>query len=126
MQENLALTSDGYLMMIDLGLARPLAMGAERAWTICGSPEYTAPEVIRGVGHGACTIPVPCGVARSSVLDLLDLVAVITGLEVDLWAVGILLFELLNGYPPFCADDPLRVYATVLQVRLARARAVCT
>ena len=50
--ENLVLTSDGYLMLVDYGLARPLGMGAERAWTLCGTPEYTAPEVIRGTGHG--------------------------------------------------------------------------
>jgi len=86
--ENLVLTSDGYLMLVDFGLSRPLGMGAERAWTICGTPEYTAPEVIRGVGHG---------------------------LEVDLWAVGVLVFELLSGYPPFCADEPIGVYAATLQ-----------
>jgi len=86
--ENLVLTSDGYVMLVDFGLSRQLGFGAERAWTLCGTPEYTAPEVIRGVGHGV---------------------------EVDLWAIGVLLFELLAGYPPFCADDPVRVYASVLQ-----------
>ena len=36
------------------------------------------------------------------------------GREVDTWAVGVLLFELLAGYPAFCADDPIHVYSLIL------------
>jgi len=36
------------------------------------------------------------------------------GKEADLWAVGVLLFELLAGYPAFCADEPIKVYGLVL------------
>ena len=85
--ENLVLDGEGYLRLVDLGLCRPLAHPAERAYTLCGTPEYTAPEVLRGSGHGK---------------------------EADLWSVGVLLFELLAGYPAFCADDPIKVYSLVL------------
>lgn len=37
------------------------------------------------------------------------------GFPVDWWALGILLYELLNGFPPFCANDPVQVYALVLR-----------
>ena len=85
--ENLVLDSEGYLRLIDYSHSRPLSAPAERAWTLCGTPEYTAPEVLRGTGHGR---------------------------EVDVWGVGVLLFELLAGYPAFCADDPIKVYSLVL------------
>ena len=86
--ENLVVDAEGYLRIVDLGLCRQLTHPAERAYTICGTPEYTAPEVLRGTGHGK---------------------------EVDLWAVGVLLFEFLAGYPAFCADEPIKVFALILQ-----------
>lgn len=85
--ENLVLDEEGYLRLVDLGLCRPLTHSAERAYTLCGTPEYTAPEVLRGTGHGK---------------------------EADLWAMGVLVFELLAGYPAFCADEPIKVYRLVL------------
>lgn len=79
----------GYVRLVDFGLCRRLGeRGAQRAFTVCGTPQYTAPEVVRGSGHGC---------------------------EVDLWGLGVLLFELLAGYSPFAADDPVRAYALVLQ-----------
>ena len=93
--ENLVLDAEGYLRLVDLGLCRQLSHPAERAYTLCGTPEYTAPEVLRGTGHGK---------------------------EVDSWALGVLLFELLAGYPAFCADEPIKVYALVLKAHPAVPR----
>jgi len=87
--ENLVLDEEGYLRLVDLGLCRPLDHRAERAWTLCGTPEYTAPEVLRGAGHGK---------------------------EADVWAIGVLIFELLAGYPAFCGppDEPTEIFRLVL------------
>jgi serine/threonine protein kinase len=46
--ENLLLDAEGYIKLVDFGLATRLAAAAERTWTLCGTPEYTAPEVRDG------------------------------------------------------------------------------
>lgn len=83
--ENLLLDSSGYLKVVDFGFAKVLD---DRTWTLCGTPEYLAPEIISNKGHN---------------------------LAVDWWALGILIFELLNGLPPFAADDPMEIYQKILR-----------
>jgi len=87
--ENLLLDSEGYLKVVDFGFAKILT---DRTWTLCGTPEYLAPEIISNKGHN---------------------------LAVDWWALGILTYELLNGVPPFAADDPMEIYQKILKCRVA-------
>lgn len=75
--ENLVLDADGYCYVIDFGLAKKCDKG--KTWTFCGTPDYLAPEIIRGKGHDW---------------------------GVDYWAFGVLLYELTHGFAPFYADDP--------------------
>ncbi|KAK1946718.1 Calcium/calmodulin-dependent protein kinase type 1 [Phytophthora citrophthora] len=69
------------VMIADFGFARP--MNGSRRGTACGTPGYVAPEVVQGEPYGA---------------------------EVDCWSLGVILFILLCGYPPF----PGANHATVL------------
>uniref|UniRef100_A0A7S4BY39 cGMP-dependent protein kinase n=1 Tax=Chrysotila carterae TaxID=13221 RepID=A0A7S4BY39_CHRCT len=87
--ENLLLDADGYLKVVDFGFAKIIE---GRTWTLCGTPEYLAPEIISNKGHN---------------------------LAVDWWALGILIFELLNGTPPFTADDPMDIYQKILRGKIA-------
>lgn len=67
------LGEDGYLLVCDFGIAKLLA-GDEVAHTRIGTTEYMAPEILKGRSYG---------------------------LNVDWWALGTLLYELLVGIPPF-------------------------
>lgn len=82
--ENLVLDKHGYLKVVDLGLAKVVT---SKTWTLCGTPDYLAPEVILNEGHDKA---------------------------VDYWALGVLMYELVAGTPPFYADDPMEVYEKIL------------
>ncbi|XP_073690757.1 cGMP-dependent protein kinase 2 [Garra rufa] len=84
--ENLLLDREGYVKMTDFGFAKKIGLG-KKTWTFCGTPEYVAPEVIMNKGHD---------------------------FGADCWSLGILIFELLIGSPPFTGSDPIRIYTMVL------------
>ncbi|XP_075998422.1 cAMP-dependent protein kinase catalytic subunit PRKX [Genypterus blacodes] len=86
--ENILLDSEGHIRLTDFGFAKKLS---DRTWTLCGTPEYLAPEVIQSKGHGRA---------------------------VDWWALGILVFEMLAGYPPFFDDNPFGIYQKILAGKL--------
>jgi cGMP-dependent protein kinase len=84
--ENLLLDVRGYLKISDFGFCKKVY---GHTWTMCGTPEYMAPEIIRNVGYGK---------------------------EVDWWAFGILVYEMLIGYSPFfnLDDNVMSLYERIL------------
>jgi len=72
--ENVVLDSYGYPVLVDFGFAKQLNQDSGITFTICGTTEFLAPEVILGSGHG-CTS--------------------------DCWSFGIMVHELLSGGTPF-------------------------
>jgi len=86
--ENLLIDSDGHLKLTDFGFAKVVE---DRSWTLCGTPEYLAPEIIQSKGHNKA---------------------------VDWWALGVLMFEMLAGYPPFYDENPFGIYQKVLAGRI--------
>ena len=88
--ENILIGEDGYLKLIDFGMAKMLK-GNEKAMSFCGTPEYLAPEIITGEGHNRAA---------------------------DWWSYGILLFEMLCGIPPFYCENTERMYDLITNAEL--------
>eukprot|EP00873_Tetraselmis_striata_P025622 jgi/Tetstr1/445886/TSEL_003524.t1 len=86
--ENLLIAKDGYLKMADFGFAKRVRSG--RTYTLCGTPDYLAPELVLQCGHNYA---------------------------VDWWALGVLIFEMVNGYPPFYDDDKVVMYKNITDQR---------
>lgn len=109
--DNLLIGPDGHIKLSDFGLSKvglinstedlsgasacstPMCRDNEvtpehrQKHSVVGTPDYLAPEILLGVGHGATA---------------------------DWWSVGVILFELLVGIPPFNAESPQQVFANIM------------
>lgn len=81
--ENLLVSSNGYLKLVDFGFAKI----RNNSCTLCGTPQYLAPEVIQNFPHG---------------------------FTVDWWSLGILIYEMIFGVVPFENDQKTKMYAKIL------------
>lgn len=92
--ENMMVCADGYLKIIDMGTCKNLKNSiSNKTFTIIGTPNYMAPEILAGKGYNH---------------------------SVDLWSLGIVLFEFLSGYLPFGenCEDPFEIYEEIIQTQL--------
>jgi len=81
--ENVLLDHNGYCKITDFGLSK-FSIGS--SFTMCGTPEYFAPEMVAACGHT---------------------------IAIDWWTLGILIFELMTSDTPFSAADSLRIFHKV-------------
>merc|ERR1712154_715972 len=86
--ENLVLDNRGYLKVTDFGFAKEVT---DKTFTLCGTPDYLAPEIVTGQGHGRA---------------------------VDWWTLGVLIYEMLASFPPFFDDEPIETYRKIIRGRV--------
>jgi serum/glucocorticoid-regulated kinase 2 len=85
--ENILLDEHGYAKLTDFGLAK-FIQKEDKALTFCGTPEYLAPEVILGQGHNR---------------------------PADWWSLGILIYEMVHGLPPFYDQNVNNMYNRIIK-----------
>jgi serine/threonine protein kinase len=85
--ENILLDGDGHIKLTDFGLAKDLSQ-ADKTGTFCGTTEYLAPEIVRREPYG---------------------------FEVDWWAAGILLYELVCRRTPFAHVNRGRMFRNIVE-----------
>jgi protein-serine/threonine kinase len=81
--ENVLINKDGYIKITDFGLSKENISDNSSAKSFCGTPEYLAPEVVEGKGHGQA---------------------------VDWWSLGSILYEMLTGMPPYYSKDREKLF----------------
>ncbi|KAF1960601.1 kinase-like protein [Byssothecium circinans] len=85
--ENILLDYTGHIALCDFGLCKLDMKDEDRTNTFCGTPEYLAPELLTGTGYTK---------------------------TVDWWTLGVLLYEMLTGLPPFYDENTNDMYRKIL------------
>eukprot|EP01134_Creolimax_fragrantissima_P000613 CFRG0613T1 len=89
--ENILIDYMGYICLTDFGLCKEDIKYDDITNTFCGTPEYMAPEVLQQKGYGPA---------------------------VDWWTIGVLLYEMITGLPPFYDENTNQMYQKILFAEL--------
>jgi len=90
--DNIILDKNGHACLLDFGLMKTDGSKSAPSFTFSGTPEYLAPEILRGKGHSR---------------------------GVDWWALGVIMYEFLCGLPPFYSEDVNEMYEFIISKPLA-------
>merc|ERR1712232_1549977 len=83
--ENLLMNDLGHVKLTDMGLSK-FVIG--KTYTTCGTPDYFAPELLASTGHTNA---------------------------VDWWTLGVLIFEMMTGHPPFESESHMQIFSKVMK-----------
>jgi novel protein kinase C epsilon type len=85
--DNILLDSEGHCKIADFGMCKEGIVDNVTTNTFCGTPDYIAPEILQELPYGA---------------------------TVDWWALGVLMYEMMAGQPPFEADNEDDLFESIL------------
>ncbi|KAK9446853.1 protein kinase [Limtongia smithiae] len=86
--DNILLTLEGHIKIADYGLCKENMFYGSKTGTFCGTPELMAPEIIQDQKYGR---------------------------EVDWWAFGVLIYQMILGQSPFKGNDEQEIFASILR-----------
>ncbi|XP_036152675.1 ribosomal protein S6 kinase beta-2-like [Myotis myotis] len=89
--ENIMLNSQGHIKLTDFGLCKEFIHEGAVTHTFCGTTEYMAPEIVVRCGHNRA---------------------------VDWWSLGVLMYEMLTGSPPFTAENRKKTMDKIIKGKL--------
>ncbi|KAH8416690.1 hypothetical protein KR222_007074 [Zaprionus bogoriensis] len=85
--DNILLDQEGHCKLADFGMCKEGIMNGILTATFCGTPDYIAPEILKEQEYGA---------------------------SVDWWALGVLMYEMMAGQPPFEADNEDELFDSIM------------
>uniref|UniRef100_A0A8D9AP17 Calcium-independent protein kinase C n=3 Tax=Cacopsylla melanoneura TaxID=428564 RepID=A0A8D9AP17_9HEMI len=85
--DNILLDADGHCKLADFGMCKEGILDGTTTTTFCGTPDYIAPEILQELDYGP---------------------------SVDWWALGVLMYEMMAGQPPFEADNEDDLFESIL------------
>lgn len=85
--DNILLDAEGHCKIADFGMCKEGIRDNKTTNTFCGTPDYIAPEILQEMEYGA---------------------------GVDWWAMGVLMYEMMAGQPPFEADNEDDLFESIL------------
>ncbi|XP_077469111.1 protein kinase C epsilon type-like [Stigmatopora argus] len=85
--DNILLDVDGHCKLADFGMCKEGILNGGSTNTFCGTPDYIAPEILQELDYGP---------------------------SVDWWALGVLMYEMMAGQPPFEADNEDDLFESIL------------
>ncbi|CAG7786524.1 unnamed protein product [Allacma fusca] len=85
--DNILLDTDGHCKLADFGMCKESITDGATTTTFCGTPDYIAPEILQELDYGS---------------------------SVDWWALGVLMYEMMAGQPPFEADNEEDLFQSIL------------
>jgi len=86
--ENILLNAEGHVVLTDFGLSKELGETTDHTSTLCGTPVYLPPEMLKKQDYGKA---------------------------VDFWSIGVLFFEMLTGDVPFYNDNIQKMFRMIVQ-----------
>ncbi|XP_070500919.1 protein kinase C [Chironomus tepperi] len=86
--DNILLDAEGHCKLADFGMCKEGIIGGNLTSTFCGTPDYIAPEILQELDYGP---------------------------SVDWWALGVLMYEMMAGQPPFEADNEDDLFEAILR-----------